>query len=215
MKNWWEKLQGNEEVAYKEAYRRTGSYFGFFSVPEMEPAVKIAEMLKGKITGNVLDIGCGVLPKPVYMFESPDVAWFGIDPFEGEHKREFEFKQATAEKIPYPDNMFDAVLFMSSLDHCQSPELALREAGRVLKLGGKLFVWEILYNDDSRYRQWEGSNENWDGHHHWAFCDRTLTELLESSGVKLAHRFKVIHRYILRGNNKTYPDTWLYESLLT
>ena len=208
MNNWWEKLQSNEEAAYKEAYRRTGSYFGYFSVPEMEPAAKIAEMLRGKITGNVLDIGCGVLPKPVYMFES-DVTWFGIDPFLGEHKREFEFKQATAEKIPYPENTFDVALFMSSLDHCKNPELALREAGRILRPNGKLFVWEILYNDDSRYRQWENSNENWDAHHHWAFCERTLTKLLESS------RFKVLHRYILRGNNKTYPDTWLYESILT
>lgn len=209
MNNWWEKLQSNEEVAYKEAYRRTGSYFGFFSVPEMEPAAKVAEMLRGKITGNVLDIGCGILPKPVYMFDSRDVTWFGIDPFIGEHKREFEFKQATAEKIPYPENTFDVVLFMSSLDHCQNPELALRETRRVLRPNGKLFVWEILYNDDSRYRQWESGNENWDAHHHWAFCDRTLTELLKSS------RFKVLHKYILRGNNRTYPDTWLYESILT
>jgi SAM-dependent methyltransferase len=48
---------------------------------------------------------------------------------------------AEAERLPWPDRTFDAVVADSLLEHLDDPAQALREWARVLKPGGELFVW--------------------------------------------------------------------------
>ena len=48
--------------------------------------------------------------------------------------------QALAEELPFPNASFDAVLCKGALDHFISPALALGEAARVLRPGGRLVL---------------------------------------------------------------------------
>ena len=54
--------------------------------------------------------------------------------------RAFNFRQADAMSLPYPDESFDAVLAMYMLYHVPDRDKALAEMRRVLKPGGKLYA---------------------------------------------------------------------------
>jgi 2-polyprenyl-6-hydroxyphenyl methylase/3-demethylubiquinone-9 3-methyltransferase len=47
---------------------------------------------------------------------------------------------ASMSRLPLADGMFDAVLLLETLQHLPRPELALAEAARVLKPGGKMII---------------------------------------------------------------------------
>jgi len=49
-------------------------------------------------------------------------------------------KVADARKIPYPDNFFDVIILSDIFEHISSPEKAAKEATRVIKPGGKIYV---------------------------------------------------------------------------
>lgn len=50
---------------------------------------------------------------------------------------------APAEKMPFADSFFDAILCTNSFHHYSDPEHALLEAERVLKPGGKMYILEL------------------------------------------------------------------------
>jgi SAM-dependent methyltransferase len=94
----------------------------------------------GCFHGTVLDIGCGHMPyKPLLLappargekyigmdlgldlFAKPDLLW------DGRH-------------IPLEDNSVDSALATEVLEHCPEPEVVLKEAWRVLRPGGALFL---------------------------------------------------------------------------
>lgn len=135
----WAHIQNQEYQAGQEKHKASGSYFGYFSVPEFYITDEIANRL-GEINGPVLDIGCGILPMPNYLKECKRP--YGIDPYLGSHRR-FPFCQALGENIPFRNNSFVAVLFMSSLDHVINPQIVVDESYRVLLDGGELFIWYI------------------------------------------------------------------------
>jgi len=53
------------------------------------------------------------------------------------------------DKLPYPDNYFDAIFCKSVVEHFYYPEKIFQEAYRILKPGGKFIVmtpdWEAVY----------------------------------------------------------------------
>ncbi|VGO12174.1 Demethylrebeccamycin-D-glucose O-methyltransferase [Pontiella desulfatans] len=56
------------------------------------------------------------------------------------------WEQASADKLPFPDARFDFVYCVNMLHHMESEEAqlqALREMGRVLRSGGRIFVHEM------------------------------------------------------------------------
>lgn len=63
---------------------------------------------------------------------------------EGRRKRKkIEFVEGDAERLPFPDNQFDAVSISFGLRNVNEPKQALAEMFRVLKPGGRLVVCEF------------------------------------------------------------------------
>jgi ubiquinone/menaquinone biosynthesis C-methylase UbiE len=100
---------------------------------------------------RVLEVGCGHGGGASYLmrtlhpaaYTGLDLNWAGIRFCRRAHKMPgLEFKQGDAEKLPFPDESFDAVINVES-SHCY-PHLSrfFAEVGRVLRPGG-----HFLYSD--------------------------------------------------------------------
>lgn len=62
------------------------------------------------------------------------------------------------EALTYPDDYFDIVHCVNALDHCEHPQVAIKEGIRVCKPGGWVYFRHIPN---------EGQNENYHGFHQW------------------------------------------------
>ena len=78
----------------------------------------------------------GVDPSPVFLARAREL---------GRGRPQLVFQQGDARALPFPEATFDLVLFHTTLCHVLEPELALREAHRVLRAGGCLAVFDGDY----------------------------------------------------------------------
>jgi ubiquinone/menaquinone biosynthesis C-methylase UbiE len=77
-----------------------------------------------------------------------------------------EIKRGELEALPIPDGELDAATLLLVLHHLPDPAAALSEAHRVLKVGGRLVVADMLPHDREEYRQqmghvWLGFSEEY------------------------------------------------------
>jgi len=107
-------------------------------------SVKTLRMIEGK---DVLDVGCaagGLCKKMANM----GFKVHGIDVLENSIKIAKEFSSnpnITYEvrdilKQPFPDNSFDCITFLETIEHIENPGLFLREFNRILRSGGYLIL---------------------------------------------------------------------------
>ncbi|MBK8125693.1 MAG: methyltransferase domain-containing protein [Elusimicrobia bacterium] len=131
----WEQLQENGEVSYREDPEHN------LGVGARADHLAFADFCG--FHGNVLDVGVGPQKEPTHLQRARDKSAFfvGIDPLAGEQPRNFAFVRGLAEHLPFRDGVFDQVLFVTSLDHMLDPVGALREARRVTKPEGRVFLW--------------------------------------------------------------------------
>ncbi|MBB3839603.1 ubiquinone/menaquinone biosynthesis C-methylase UbiE [Runella defluvii] len=128
---------------YKEKYFLNPSikYNGYASYPIRLSIRKAIEELKNKIEGEVIDIGCGVMPYKELLIQNNKISKYtGID-WEGgsyEHISKPDLYW-DGRKIPLSDNSVDWVIATEILEHYFDTKLILDEIKRVLKPGGKLF----------------------------------------------------------------------------
>jgi SAM-dependent methyltransferase len=128
----WKKLEANGARAYEIDPPSS------LSIGERADARLFAEF--SRLEGLILDIGCGPQALPSYAAAAIE-RFVGVDPLRGEQPRGFAFAQAIAEYLPFKDDVFDRVLFATSIDHVLSLELALDEARRVSRSGGMVCIW--------------------------------------------------------------------------
>lgn len=140
--------------------------------------------LKNKL---VLDIGTGSGGKEPFYVECGARAVVGIDIstpdviLAREHMERSGFIQLDRAKVwlaatdasvmPFPDNTFDAVVSINVFEHIMKLEPAIQETYRILKPGGRVFLFLPPY-----YSPWGPHLEHWI-HYPWAhllFSDRTL-----------------------------------------
>ena len=96
---------------------------------------------------KVLDIGAGtgMLCEFGYACRD-DLDYVAVDPAEGMMKYAktyVETHKATAEALPFDDESFDAAMMGEALHHFRDVDEALTECSRVLKDGGKLFIYDF------------------------------------------------------------------------
>lgn len=98
----------------------------------------------------VLDIGCGPFPEiPPYVAELDLENFVALEPLTTPAKREYDcLVGAVAENIPLADQSVDVAIFATSLDHIEAEDDAMAEVKRILKPGGRVIIWQGLYEPE-------------------------------------------------------------------
>ncbi len=95
-----------------------------------------------RFDGLVLDIGCGPQPWPTHFkLHAPGTRFVGVDPLVPDAPASFVRVRGLGEFLPFQDEVFDQVVFATSLDHFLDTRAALREARRVCKPEGYILVF--------------------------------------------------------------------------
>lgn len=188
---------------------------------------------------HILDAGCGLgLYVQQFARFSPHVHGVDIDSAKVAKASATlpNVRQAPAEALPYPAEMFDVVLSHEVLEHVDDDGAAVREAYRVLRPGGHLvvFVPNRLYPFETHGAYWRGRYhfgnvplvnylpDYWRNQlcpHVRAYTRRQIRQLLEATGGEIvAYRCiyagydNIIARHplwgcALRGVTQTFEKT--------
>jgi ubiquinone/menaquinone biosynthesis C-methylase UbiE len=97
---------------------------------------------------STLEVGCG--NGAIHAYLDTRFHYSGVDPIECKNA-DFEFRQGSAEAIPYPDSSFDLVLIKDAANYFRELGPVLGEAMRVLKPEGALLITEHV---GAKYRPW-------------------------------------------------------------
>ncbi len=148
-----ERFDPEEVARFENATwsRCASTYMDGFGALVTEAIGPLLDEVKVSAGDRALDVGTGPgLVAAAAAKRGADV--IGIDFSEAmvtEARRlhpDLEFHQAAAESLPFADGEFDAVVGNFVLHHVSQPDLALREAFRVLRRGGRVgfTVWADL-----------------------------------------------------------------------
>ncbi len=96
-----------------------------------------------RVTGDVLDVGCG--EKPYKAWFSGTKCYVGVDIVDGS---EVDYIIKPQDCFPFSDGQFDAVIALEVLEHVEYLAHTLNEIQRVLKRGGRIITAiPFLYNE--------------------------------------------------------------------
>ena len=108
-----------------------------------------------------------------------------------------EFIEAKGEKLPYSDGEFDLLITDNVLDHTESPEKILSEAGRVLAPGGMMYLRVNVYHFWGRFIRGLMELAVIDKGHPFTFSAKKLEAMVESQGFR-----------ILSSNRASFFQSW-------
>jgi len=165
------------------------------SGPQMREYVAIADRIAGELPGRVLDWGCGhgqitdLLRRRGLDVEPYDYL-AGSEPkmLPLEHFPEIEAHvSGDPVVLPFADDEFDTVLCCGVLEHVQRPGDSLDELHRVLRPGGRLFVYKL----PNRTSYLEAIARRAGIYYHGAYPDDQVYDRRSSTALLNAHRFRV------------------------
>ncbi len=86
---------------------------------------------------------------------------FGIDPsekmLEYARQRGLEVQNGVAEKLPYENESFDFAVFITAVCFVDNPDLAVKEAYRILKNQGEIII--AIFDKETRFGKFLESNK--------------------------------------------------------
>lgn len=93
---------------------------------------------------KMLDIACGV-GRTSKWAKKRNILWMGIELSKkaidfGEKAFHCKIEYGEAENLPYPQNYFDYVICLGSLEHMGNPDLALKEINRACKKNSRIVI---------------------------------------------------------------------------
>ncbi len=132
-------------------------------------------LLAPRLTGELLDVGCGRQPYAGYFNHVTRSRACDFDASRGR----VDFT-CPADQIPLPDAELDSILCTEVLEHVPDPPKVWREFARVLRPGGKVLLATPMY--------WPGHEEPYDFYRHTAFGLRRMAEEAGFEVVKLLPR---------------------------
>jgi len=97
-----------------------------------------------------------------------------------------ELVEAGAEKLPFPDDSFDTVVFTLVLCTVPDPAAALAEAARILKPGGQMLFVEHVRAEEPDLARWQDRLERpWKFFADGCRCNRDTVAGIEASPLKV------------------------------
>jgi len=173
-----------------------------------KPVQEVVEFLKDK-KGKVLDLGCGTGRNFV---KTQGLEWYGLDSSKKMlecAKKELEKRginvklfRGYAEKIPFEDKFFDAVIFISTLHCIQKEEKrreVLKEIYRVMKNGAEAII--SVWNKKSikklqkipakeGFVSWKKDGKIYQRYYYF-YEEDELEKLLKEAGFKIIKKDKI------------------------
>ncbi len=145
---------------------------------------------------RVLDLGCGTgnyLEAQTRYFQSDNkrkIFWFGADASEDmlavakAKKIKAEFFHARAEDLPFEESLFDYIICRFAFHHFTEKDAALKEIGRVLRIGGKFRLENMLPEESQNWLLYKyfPSSKKYDEERFWPI--NKLASGLEKLGLK-------------------------------
>lgn len=130
------------EMDLKKYYNRCYSYESErdLSNPLTRYLLKNRIKIASLATGKVLDIGCG--DGYIATHIKGDITGIDISKklVEIARKRRIKAGVGNAEKLRFPNNSFDTIIILDTLEHLKNPLKCLKEVKRVLKKRGTLLL---------------------------------------------------------------------------
>ncbi|MDO8339894.1 MAG: class I SAM-dependent methyltransferase [Candidatus Burarchaeum sp.] len=158
--------------------------------------------------GELLDIGCGEgwFLKKISVLE-PKAKLFGVDICEVDLDYAerlvptASFSVYGAYKLPFKAGKFDCVTMLEVLDHLDEPDRALKEANRVLKKDGTLFVSvpdESLLRWRFVWKIWTNTlGRKWNHKHLQKFNVQSFNLILDKNGFEVVDEKRALFGCIM------------------
>lgn len=113
--------------------------FNAFVISRYQQVIKLIPKKKNQ---RILDIGCG---DGVLLSLIKNARLYGVDLDQDSldfaaTKIKAKLVKASAEKLPFKNNLFDVVIATEIIEHLSKPELMLKEIKRVLKPNGRVII---------------------------------------------------------------------------
>ncbi|MCQ8275926.1 2-methoxy-6-polyprenyl-1,4-benzoquinol methylase, mitochondrial [Lactococcus petauri] len=184
------------------AQRFDHSFDGFLASFFKKFIVKHLEVPRN---ANILDIGCANGTLLSMISKQKAIFGAGLDissemvKIASQRHPQFDFKQGSAEAVPFPKDNFDIITCSASFHHFPHPDRFLDEASRLLKQDGRLVIAEIHIPIVTKLYNWRLNRFSTEGDVK-VYHPKELANLFQKKGWKIVKRkiFLQIQYYELK-----------------
>lgn len=184
-----EKTKLNEELWDS----RAGTYDRYFSFTRWTQK-KLVSMLDLRNSPSLLDLACGTgwAVRYAASVANGQGKFYGVDnsskmikeaEASSANSRNVCFRKSNVEKLPFDDEFFDFIISSNAFHHFANPEKALREARRVLKPKGRIYILDTTA-DNFFMRTLDRFSRRFESAHVKIYSTREFRTFYEKVGLR-------------------------------